>query len=56
MKVPRISAPRREGGLTATVILTTVDIKTAVCRNVTDVVLVCDGRALQKQVRKCPMA
>jgi hypothetical protein len=47
IKVPRISAPRREERLTASVILTTVNITTAVCRNVTDV-LVCGGRELQK--------
>jgi len=50
MKVPRVSATRREGRLTASVILTTVNITTALCRNVTDV-LVCGGRELQKQVR-----
>jgi hypothetical protein len=55
MKMPRISAPRREGRLKASVILTTANITTAMCRNVTDVVLVCGGRGVLKQVRKCPM-
>jgi len=47
MEVPRISAPIREGRLTPSVILTTVNITTAVCSNATDV-LVCGGRELQK--------